>query len=47
MLNCNTFQVISVLVHIMNFIALKIILKIKKVETDPGLILTQGNLLVA
>ena len=32
----------------MNFIALKIILKInKKIKTDPGLILTQGNLLVA
>ena len=33
----------------MNLIALKIILKIikKKIKTDPGLILTQGNLLVA
>ena len=32
----------------MNFNAPKIILKInKKLKTDPGLILTQGNLLVA
>ena len=33
----------------MNFIALEIILKInlKKIKTDPGPILTQGNLLVA
>ena len=33
----------------MNFIALKIILKInkKKIKKDPGLILTQGTLLVA
>ena len=33
----------------MNFIALKIILKInkKKIKTDPGLIFTQGTLLVA
>ena len=32
-----------------NFIALKIILKInkKKIKTDPGLIFTQGTLLVA
>ena len=40
---------ISDLVHdFMNFCALKIILKIhKKIKTDPGLILKQGNLLVA
>ena len=33
----------------MNFNALKIFLKINKknIKTDPGLILTQGNLLVA
>ena len=39
---------ISDLVHyFMNFNALKIILKIhKKIKTDPGLILTQGNVLV-
>ena len=36
------------LVHdFMNFNALKLILKIHKKKTDPGLILTQGNLLVA
>ena len=46
---CNTFQVISDLVHDFHFIALKIILKInkKKIKIDPGLILTQDNLLVA
>ena len=46
---CNTFQVISDLVHeFRNFNALKIILKIhKKIKKDPGLILTQGNLLEA
>ena len=41
---------ISELVHnFMNFNALKIHKKIhkKKIKTDPGLILTQGNLLVA
>ena len=40
---------ISDLVHdFKNFNALKIILKIqKKIKTDPGPILTQGNLLVA
>ena len=41
---------ISDLVHdFMNFSALKIILKInrKKIRTNLGLILTQGNLLVA
>ena len=41
---------ISNLVHkFMNFNELKIILKIYKkiIKTDPGLILTQGNLLVA
>ena len=39
---------ISDLVHdFMNFNTLKIIKKIhKKIKTDPGLILTQGNLLV-
>ena len=42
--------VIIDLVHdFMNFIALKIILKInkKKIKTDPGLIFSQGTLLVA
>ena len=42
---CNTFQVISDLVHdFMNFNTLKIILKIHKkiIKKDPGL-LTQGN----
>ena len=46
---CNTFQVIIDLVHdFINFIALKIILKIHKriTKKDPGLTLTQGNLLV-
>ena len=46
---CNTFQVISDLVHdFMNFKALKIILKNHKkiIKKDPGLTLTQGNLLV-
>ena len=40
---------ISDFVHdFMNFNALKIIIKIhKKIKTGPGLILTQGNLLVA
>ena len=40
---------ISDLVHdFMNFNALKIITKIhKKIQTDPGLILTLGNLFVA
>ena len=43
---CNTFQVIIDLVHdFMNFIALKI--NKKKIKTDPGLIFTQGTLLVA
>ena len=44
---CNTFQVISDLVHdFMNFNALKNIKKnlLKKNKTDPGLILTQENL---
>ena len=44
------FQVISDLVHdFINFNALKIILKIHKkiIKRDSGLILTQGNLLVA
>ena len=46
---CNTFKVISDLVHhFMNFNAVKIISKIHKIiKKDPGLILTQGNLLVA
>ena len=47
---CNTFQVISDLMHdFMNFNALKTTLKIHKkiVTKDPGLILTQGNPLVA
>ena len=46
---CNTFQIISDLVYdFKNFNALKIILKIhKKIKKDTGLILTQGNLLVA
>ena len=46
---CNTFQVISDLVHdFMNFNALKILKKIiKKNKTDPGLILTQENLPLA
>ena len=47
---CNTFQVIRDFVHdFMNCNALKIILKIHKkiIKKDPGLILTQGNLLVA
>ena len=47
---CNTFQVISDLVHdFMNFNALKNIKKIyqKKIKTDPGLILTQENLPLA
>ena len=46
---CNTFQVISDLVHdFMNFNALKIFKKfIKKNKTDPGLILTQENLPLA
>ena len=47
---CNTFQVISDLVHdFMNFNALKIIKKnlLKKSKTDPGLILTQENLPLA
>ena len=47
---CNTFQVISDLVHdFMRFYALKIIFKNhKKINyEDPALILTQGNLLVA
>ena len=40
---------ISDLVHdFMNFNELKIIKKfIKKIKTDPGMILTQGNLLLA
>ena len=43
------FSSFSDLVHdFMNFNALKIILKNhKKIETDPGLILTQSNLLAA
>ena len=44
----NTFQIISDLVHdFINFNALKIILKIHKkiIKKDPGLTLTQGNLL--
>ena len=46
---CNTFQVISDLVHdFMNFNALKNIKKFfKKNKTDPGLILTQENLPLA
>ena len=43
------FQVIIDLVHdFINFNALKIILKIHKkiIKKDPGLTLTQGNLLV-
>ena len=46
---CNTFQVISDLVHdFMNFNALKNIKKfLKKNKTDPGLILTQENLPLA
>ena len=45
---CNTFQVISDLVHdFMDFNALKIILKIHKNKKDPVLILAQGNLLEA
>ena len=47
---CNTFQVISDLVHdFMNFNALKNIFKKnkKKNKTDPGLILTQDNLPLA
>ena len=48
---CNIFQVISDLVHdFMDFNALKIILKIhkkNKIKKDPGLILTQGNLVEA
>ena len=46
---CNTFQVIIDLVHdFINFNALKIILKIHKkiIKKDPGLTLTQENLLV-
>ena len=51
-LNAILFQVISDLVNDfikLNFNALKIILKIHKkiIKRDPGLILTQGNLLVA
>ena len=46
---CNTFQVISNLVHhFMNFNALKIFKNfIKKNKKNAGLILTQVNLLVA
>ena len=46
---CNTFQVINDLVHdFINFKVLKIILKIHKkiIKKDPGLTLTQGNLLM-
>ena len=46
---CNIFQVIIDLVHdFINFNALKIILKIHKkiIKKDPGLTLTQENLLV-
>ena len=46
----NTFQVITDLVHdFRDFNAFKIISKIHKkiITQDPGLILTQGNLLVA
>ena len=49
MSHCDTFQVISDLVHdFMNFNALKIILKIHKkiIKKDPGLILAQGYLQV-
>ena len=47
---CNTFQVISDLVHgFMNLNALKINFKIYKkiIKKDPSLVLTLGNLLVA
>ena len=46
---CNTFLVVNDLVHdFINFNALKIILKIHKkiIKKDPGLTLTQRNLLV-
>ena len=46
----NTFQVISDLVHdFRNFNAFKIISKVHKIiiKKGPGLILTQGNLLMA
>ena len=46
---CNTFQDIIDLVHdYINFNVLKIILKIHKkiIKKDPGLTLTQGNLLM-
>ena len=49
-IKCNTAEVISDLINdFMNFNTLKIILKIhaKITKKDLGLILTQGNLLVA
>ena len=45
---CNTFQDISDLVHdFMNFNALNYFKNSQKIKKDPGLILAQGNLLLA